>query len=103
MNLLVLTYVSTFMTGCQSDEIKTTVINSDITAVKEWFDNNSPNLESLNYTKKIDWENARISIEGDAKTIEIPLMLFNNTSTNVIDDTDYRTYMSLLFILNENE
>jgi len=103
LNLLVLTYVSTFMTGCQSDEIKTTVINPDITAVKEWFDNNSPNLESLKYTKKIDWENARISIEGDAKTIEIPLMLFNNTSTNVIDDTEYRTYMSLLFILNENE
>lgn len=70
----------------------------DVTNAKKWFETNKPNLQALQYTKAIDWNNAIVTESVKGKTIEIPLILINNTTTNIEEDNSYKNYMRLLFI-----
>lgn len=101
--IIAISVICIVMARCQNDDIETTSDDLAISSVKEWFGSNGHNLESLAYSKKIDWENALLTNGDEAKTIEVPLILLDNTTTNVVDDSGYKTYMSLLFVSNENE
>lgn len=87
-----------FLVGCQADTNEVEPQNSSLGSVKEWFESKNHHLEVLPFTEKINWESAVVSnIEGE-QIIEVPLVLKENTRTNVVDDASYKTYMSLLFI-----
>lgn len=89
--------------SCENDSSVTNdLISKDKTIVntREYFKNNKPNLEALEYTKTVDWDNAILLNNDGEQAIEVPLILFDNTSTNVVEDQDYKTYMRLLFIKN---
>ena len=100
---LILSFLSiaVFLTACQNEEIGSANLPVDVTNAKKWFDTNKPNLQALQYTKAIDWNNAIVTENTKGKTIEIPLILTNNTTTNIEDDKSYKNYMRLLFIENK--
>jgi len=85
------------MLGCENDK---TVSDQDSELVKarEWFENQNQNLEALSFTKKIDWDNAIITNGERGLAIEVPLLLIDNTSTNVVEDKEYKTHMRLLLL-----
>lgn len=83
---------------CQSEETEIANKKASVISAKEWLENNEINLEALAYTETIDWDNA-IETDGEnGKMIEVPLKLKANTSTNVVLDENYKTYMRLLFV-----
>ncbi|MRX41094.1 hypothetical protein GJU43_17550 [Flavobacterium sp. LC2016-23] len=88
---------------CQTEEMESNPENFAVKNAKNWFENNDVNLEVLEYTKNIDWDNAVIIDEEGRKAVEVPLVLIKNTSTNVIEDKDYKNYMRLLFIEDKEE
>jgi hypothetical protein len=88
---------------CQTDEIESNYENPDVTNTKSWFENNNINLEVIKYTKIIDWNNAILIDEHGRKAIEVPLILMENTLTNVVKDKDYKTNMRLLFIEDKEQ
>lgn len=91
-------------TRCQTEEIQS--INENIattTNAEKWFKNNNLNLEVLKYTKNVNWDNAIIINTDGRKAVEVPIILINNTSTNVTEDKDYKTNMRLLFIEDKDE
>ncbi|OMQ09093.1 hypothetical protein [[Flexibacter] sp. ATCC 35103] len=89
--------------SCENDSSATNdLTNKDKTIInaRKYFENNKPNLEALEYTKAVDWKNAILLNNNGQLAVEVPLQLLNNTSTNVLEDKDYKTYMRLLFIKN---
>ncbi|WP_264537696.1 hypothetical protein [Flavobacterium sp. N1736] len=89
--------------SCENESPATNeIISKDktISKAKEWLENNKPNLEALEYTQTVDWNNAVLLNNGGEEAVEVPIVLKNNISTNVIEDQDYKTCMSLLFIKN---
>jgi hypothetical protein len=86
--------------SCQNDEIEKLNQDPAVVNAEKWLENNKYILEVLKYTEDIDWSNAIVLNNNDEEAIEVPLKLVKNTSTNVIDDIDYKTYMRLLLIKN---
>lgn len=96
------TAVAIFFASCQVDDNETTNQEPAVIHAREWLEKNKLNLEVLSYTKTIDWDNAMLLNKNGEEAIEVPLILVNNISTNVIEDKDYKTHMRLLFI-NDKE
>ncbi|GEM_PF-1410289 len=100
--LTIIASICMTMIRCQTDETTENTQLSDISAARSWAENNKLNLEALNFTEEIQWQKAVVSSIQSTTTIEVPLLLSKNTTTNVIEDKDYKTYMSLLFIKESN-
>ena len=91
--------------SCENDSSVTNeIISKDNTIIKakEWLENNKPNLEALEYTKTIDWNNAILLNNDGEQAIEVPLILVDGISTNVVEDKKYKTHMRLLLIKDLN-
>ncbi|MCC9018719.1 MULTISPECIES: hypothetical protein [Flavobacterium] len=86
---------------CQTEEIESNNESLITANAKKWFEKSETSLDVLKYTKLIDWNNAVVINEEGRKAVEVPLVLLNNTSTNVVEDKDYKSYMRLLFIEDE--
>lgn len=91
-----------FLACCQKDDIEVLKQESSVLNAKEWLENTKPNLEALKYTETLNWNNAIVLDNNGEQAIEVPLKLISNTSTNVVDDIEYKTYMRLLFIKNSD-
>lgn len=89
-----------FFASCQKDEIEISNSESSVLNAKEWLEKTKPNLEVLKYTETVDWSNAIVLDNNGEQSIEVPLKLISNASTNVVDEIEYKTYMRLLFIKN---
>ena len=88
--------------GCQKDEIGILNQDSAVISAKEWLETNKPDLEALEYTQTIDWNNAILLNNDGEQAVEVPLILENNASTNVVNDSEYKTHMRLLLIKDIN-
>ncbi|MRX41764.1 hypothetical protein GJU43_20980 [Flavobacterium sp. LC2016-23] len=102
-SIFILISVGVFLSQCQQDEneapdIKKREQNKAVTAAKKWFENSRLELEALAFTETIDWDNAIVTDGEKGRTIEVPLLLKPNTTTNVVTDAAYKTYMRLLFV-----
>lgn len=91
-----------FSISCQNEETGLDVKSVTVRNAKNWLEINKPKLQALDYTKTIDWKNAIITDGNEGKVVEVPLILFTNTSTNVGEDDSYKTYMRLLFMEDKN-
>ena len=90
------------ISSCQTEEGTLDIESGPVANAKKWLEINKPKLQALDYTKKIDWQNAFVTDGDDGRVVEVPLILVANTSTNVVDDGSYKTHMRLLFMEDEN-
>lgn len=102
-SIFMLISVGVFLSQCQQDENEAPDIqkreqNKAVTAAKRWCENSRLQLEALAFTETIDWDNAIVTAGEKGRTIEVPLLLKPNTTTNVVKDAAYKTYMRLLFV-----
>lgn len=101
--IFILISTGVFLSRCQQEETEAPGIqkreqNKAVTAAKKWFENSRQQLEALAFTETIDWDNAIVTAGEKGRTIEVPLLLKPNTTTNVVTDAAYKTYMRLLFV-----
>lgn len=87
-----------FFACCQNDETGASEKESAVLKAREWLENSNPSLEALKYTQSISWDNAIVLDKEGEQAVEVPLRLTENTLTNVVEDTRYKTYMRLLLI-----
>jgi hypothetical protein len=92
-----------FLIGCQTETNEQELQNSSSSAAKKWFESKNHTLEVLPFAEKINWDNAVISNIEAENIIEVPVTLKENTITNIIADSSYKTFMSLLFVGNHEE
>ncbi|GIQ57924.1 hypothetical protein Flavo103_10600 [Flavobacterium collinsii] len=101
LSIIIFICLNILFSRCQKEDDNVELSNTNIPSIasaKKWVENNNLNLEILKYTKKIDWDNAIITNGEKGKTIEVPIVVMDNTSTNVVEDKDYKTHMRLLFL-----
>lgn len=107
LKLLSIVCITFLLSNCSNDGLSENQEINQSTKVedaKKWFENSNQDLQALEFTKSIDWDNAiEATNEEKKRTIEVPLKLIDNTTTNVIEDKDYKTYMSLLFVEDKKE
>lgn len=106
LSIIVLICLSILFSRCQKDDDNVELSNTNIasvTSAKNWFENNNLNLEILKFTKKIDWDNAILLDKNGEKALEVPLVLENKVTTNVVEDQDYNTHMRLLFVQDKEK
>lgn len=96
--LVVFLCTGIFFSRCQNEDAEFDNKEPAVISAKKWFENNNLNMEALAFTESIDWENAILTKAENKNAIEVPLILNENTTTNVVEDLDYRTYMRLLFV-----
>lgn len=102
-SVFILISVGVFLSRCQQEETEAPGIqkreqNKAVTAAKKWFENGRLQLEALAFTETIDWNHAIVTDGEKGQAIEVPLILKPNTTTNVVADEKYKTYMRLLFV-----
>ncbi|WP_316635445.1 hypothetical protein [uncultured Flavobacterium sp.] len=95
-------FVFLLLLNCQNEEVGLDTESGSVANAKKWLEINKPKLQALDYTKEIDWKNAFVTYGDEGKVVEVPLVLVANTSTNVVDDSSYKTHMRLLFMEDKN-
>jgi len=91
------------LTSCASENLDTSIQDSSMVNAKKWFDASKPDLEVLDYTNTIDWNSAIVTNGIVGTVVEVPLILKENTNTNIGDDKSYKTNIRLMFIEDEKE
>lgn len=102
-NIVKILIVSVLLTSCASENLDKSNQDPSMVKAKKWFDTNKPNLEVLNFTNSIDWNNAIVTSGIVGTVVEVPLILKENTNTNIGDDESYKTNIRLMFIEDEKE
>lgn len=103
LKVLVYFFLPLLLTSCQNEEDRVGVKSVSVSNAKKWMEINKPKLQALDYTQKIDWNNAIITQGNEGEVVEVPLIILPNTLTNVGEDDSYKTFMRLLFVKDKNE
>lgn len=95
--------VSVLLTSCASENLDVPNQDPSLVKAKKWFEASKPFLEVLDYTNSIDWNSAIITNGIVGTVVEVPLILKENTTTNIGDNGPYKTSIRLMFIEDKKD
>lgn len=102
-NIAKILVVSVLLTSCASENLDIPNQDPSMVKAKKWFEASKPNLEVLDYTNTIDWNNAIVTNGIVGTVVEVPLILKENTTTNIGDNGPYKTNIRLMFIEDKKD